>query len=117
MRASCRTPDRPWAWAREITRNEAHRMYSRRSMTHELPTERLPEEAEDDPAQDDVLTKVDVGRALELLSPRDRLIVSLRYERDLTHAAVASQLGMSVSNVKVRLHRLRPQLQRTLPSP
>jgi RNA polymerase sigma-70 factor, ECF subfamily len=115
-RSSCRDPDRPWAWVQEITRNEAHRLFSRRSMTHELPTERMPE----GPAQsgeDAVLTRIDVERALDSLSPADREMVRLRYEEDLTNPNVAVALGLSLANVKVRLHRLRPKLQETLPSP
>jgi RNA polymerase sigma-70 factor (ECF subfamily) len=116
MRGTCRDPGHPWPWVREIARNEAHRLFSRRSMTHELPTEHLPE-ASGDQGEDAVLTRIDVGRALERLSPVDRLLVILRYEGDLTHAAVAAALGLSVANVKVRLHRLRPKLQRTLQAP
>ena len=85
-------------------------------MTHELPTDRLPEP----PAQsgeDAVLTRIDVERALGDLSPTDRLMVRLRYEADLTHPCVAGALGLSVANVKVRLHRLRPKLQHSLPTP
>jgi RNA polymerase sigma-70 factor (ECF subfamily) len=116
MRGSCRDPERPWAWVREIARNEAYRLFSRRSMTHELPMEHLPE----GPAgqgEDAVLARIDVARALERLSPMDRLLVKLRYEGDLTHAAVAAALGLSVANVKVRLHRLRPKLQEALQAP
>ena len=115
-RGSCRNPDRPLAWVKEITRNESHRLFSRRAMTHELPTDRLPEP----PAQsgeDAVLTRIDVERALGDLSPTDRLMVRLRYEADLTHPCVAGVLGLSVANVKVRLHRLRPKLQHSLPTP
>ena len=116
MRGSCRDPDRPWAWVREIARNEAHRLFSRRSMTHELPMEHLPE-APAGQGEDAVLARIDVARALERLSPMDRLLVKLRYEGDLTHAGVAAALGLSVANVKVRLHRLRPKLQQTLQAP
>jgi RNA polymerase sigma-70 factor, ECF subfamily len=115
-RASCRSPERPWAWVQEITRNEAHRLFSRRSMTHELPTDRMPET----PAQsgeEAVLTRIDVERALEHLSPADREMVRLRYQEDLTNPSIAVALGLSVANVKVRLHRLRPKLQASLPSP
>jgi RNA polymerase sigma factor (sigma-70 family) len=85
-------------------------------MTHELPTDHLPEESTVQ-GEDAVLARIDVHRALERLSPRDRLLVRLRYEGDLTHSAVASALGLSVANVKVRLHRLRPKLQQTLQAP
>ena len=115
-RGSCRDPDRPLPWVQQITRNESHRLFSRRAMTHELPTDRLPEP----PAQseeDTVLTRIDVERALRELSPADRLIVRLRYQADLTNPSVASALGLSVANVKVRLHRLRPKLIHSLPTP
>lgn len=85
-------------------------------MTHELPTDRLPEP----PAQsseDAVLTRIDVERALRNLSPADRMMVRLRYEADLTHPSLAVALGLSVANVKVRLHRLRPKLQHSLQAP
>jgi RNA polymerase sigma-70 factor, ECF subfamily len=85
-------------------------------MTHELPTDSVPESP--GPSADDaILARIDVERALERLSPADQLLVRLRYERDLTNEAVATVLGLSVSNVKVRLHRLRPKLQQTLPAP
>jgi RNA polymerase sigma factor (sigma-70 family) len=116
MRDKCRDPDHALAWVREIARNEAHRLFARRSMTHELPTEHLPEESGRQ-GEDAVLDRIDVHRALERLSPVDRLLVRLRYEGDLTHAAAAAALGLSVANVKVRLHRLRPKLQKTLQAP
>lgn len=115
-RGSCREPDRPWPWVKEIARNEAHRLFSRRAMTHELPTDRLPEAPAQSP-EDAVLTRIDVQRALGELSPADRLMVRLRYEADLTHPSVAAALGLSVANVKVRLHRLRPKLQHSLSAP
>jgi RNA polymerase sigma factor (sigma-70 family) len=85
-------------------------------MTHELPTDRMPE-APAQSGEDAVLTRIDVERALERLSPADREMVRLRYEEDLTNPKVAVALGLSVANVKVRLHRLRPKLQETLPAP
>jgi RNA polymerase sigma factor (sigma-70 family) len=85
-------------------------------MTHELPTDRLPEPPAHS-AEDEVLTRIDVERALRDLSPADRLMVRLRFEEDLTHPRVAGALGLSVANVKVRLHRLRPKLQHSLPTP
>ena len=112
-RASCRDPARPWAWLQEITRNETYRVFSRRAMTHELPTEHMP----DTPTQsgeDAVLSRIDVERALSALSPEDRMMIRLRYEADLTNPSVATALGLSVANVKVRLHRLRPQLEDSL---
>lgn len=114
-RGSCRDPDRPWAWAQQIARNETYRLFSRRATTHEVPTEQLPE-IPTQFGEDAVLTRVDVQRALSELSPADRLLLKLRYEEDLTHSNVAGALGLSVANTKVRLHRLRPKLEHRLQS-
>ncbi len=86
-------------------------------MTHELPTDRLPDVAPAQSPEDAVLTRIDVERALRNLSPADQMLVRLRYEADLTHPSVAVALGLSVANVKVRLHRLRPKLQHSLQAP
>lgn len=55
-----------------------------------------------------------VQRPTSALSPADRIMVRLRYEADLTNPSVAAALGLSVANVKVRFHRLRPQLLESL---
>jgi RNA polymerase sigma-70 factor (ECF subfamily) len=115
-RGSCRDPARPWAWLKEVTRNETHRLYSRRAMTDELPTEHLAD-APTQSGEDAVLSRIDVQRALNALSPEDRMMVRLRYEADLTNPSVAGALGLSVVNVKVRMHRLRPQLEESLSTP
>ena len=91
-------------------------MGARRSATHELPAADLPEAPRTD-CEDTLLEGLDVKQALARLSPADRLIVRLRYEDDLTNPVIASTLGLSVSNVKVRLHRLRAKLEQALPSP
>jgi RNA polymerase sigma factor (sigma-70 family) len=64
--------------------------------------------------EDAVLSRIDVQRALDTLSPSDRMMFRLRYEADMTNPGVAGALGLSVANVKVRLHRLRPQLEDSL---
>jgi RNA polymerase sigma-70 factor, ECF subfamily len=67
--------------------------------------------------EEETLMRIDVERALGELPARDRLLVQLRYQRDFTHPRVARAMGLSVSNVKVRLHRVRAKLERTLPAP
>jgi RNA polymerase sigma-70 factor (ECF subfamily) len=115
-RHTCRTPAAPWPWIRQITRNEGRRMLSRSSTALELPTGELPEERTP-PDDDAIVTRMDVQRALRGLAPADRLLIDLRYKDDLTHARVARALGLSVGNVKVRLHRLRAKLEESLPAP
>ena len=50
-------------------------------------------------------------RLLKQLPPDDALLLSLYYQHDKTVDEAASITGLSVSNVKVRLHRIRKKLQ------
>jgi len=56
--------------------------------------------------------RVDIHRALEQLDPAERLLIRLRYEDDLTQAAIARLLKLPEGTVKVRLHRTRTKLRR-----
>lgn len=49
--------------------------------------------------------------ALEVLPPKLRAVVVLRDVYDLSHEAIAAELGISESAAKVRLHRARRQLR------
>lgn len=56
--------------------------------------------------------------ALDELPPRLRAVVVLRDVHDLSHEAIAAQLGISTGAAKVRLHRARRQLRdRLFPPP
>jgi RNA polymerase sigma-70 factor (ECF subfamily) len=52
-----------------------------------------------------------VREALESLPPRLRAVVVLRDVYDLSHEAIAAELGITVSAAKVRLHRARRRLR------
>jgi RNA polymerase sigma-70 factor (ECF subfamily) len=52
--------------------------------------------------------------ALEDLPPRLRAVIVLRDVYDLPHEAIASELGISESAAKVRLHRARRKLRERL---
>lgn len=52
--------------------------------------------------------------ALEKLSARDRMLITLLEIEDRSVAEVASLLGWSESNVKTRAHRIRNHLKKTL---
>jgi RNA polymerase sigma-70 factor (ECF subfamily) len=116
MRRSCRSPGDPGPWLRAITRNEAHRMRTRRAATRELPAAEPPDRV-GETHEDAILLRIAMEQALDQLPPTDRLMVRLRYMDDLTNPAIASALGLTVTNVKVRLHRVRARLQRALPAP
>ena len=108
QRESCRSPEAPEGWLRQIARNEALRQQSR-SRTHEpLPEDETgsavgPEEL--------LVDRIDVTQALQRLRREDRTLVVLRYQMDLTDVAIAERLGIAQSTVRVRLHRLKKELR------
>ena len=51
------------------------------------------------------------GRALERLRPDERVLVALFYEEERSLAEIAQIMNLTLSNVKVRLHRLRGRLR------
>jgi RNA polymerase sigma-70 factor, ECF subfamily len=53
----------------------------------------------------------DLHAALKVLSERDRRLLEMRYQEDLTQAAIARRLGIPEGTVKVRLHRARNKLR------
>ena len=57
---------------------------------------------------------VDVRRAVELLPPRERTIVCMRYFDDVSSKAIASTLGLSEARVSQLLARATSQLKQLL---
>ena len=53
----------------------------------------------------------DLHAALQELSDRDRQLLEMRYEEDLTQATIARRLNIPEGTVKVRLHRARAKLR------
>jgi RNA polymerase sigma-70 factor, ECF subfamily len=117
-RRSCRTPETPLPWCLQITRNEALRLIGRRrghpymkSLEEDCCLDDHPARADADKAQ----VRVDVRRALKVLTPDDRVLIALRYEHDYSHTEIATKLEIPEATARVRLHRahqrLRPLLQ------
>jgi RNA polymerase sigma factor (sigma-70 family) len=109
-RDSCRQPERPFGWLRQIAHNEAVRVATRR------PKEVLVDEplagSDGAPDDSDVVDDRLLFRAiLGTLSQADQELAHLRYFEDLTCARLADHLGLSEAIVKVRLHRLRRKLR------
>jgi RNA polymerase sigma-70 factor (ECF subfamily) len=97
-------------WLSTIVRNEAFRYYSR-------PRPDLTDEVEQLGGHEDEQVvsmgdRADLQAALERLSERERVLLSLRYEEDLTQPAIAARLGIPEGTVKVQLHRARVKLRR-----
>ena len=51
-----------------------------------------------------------IQEILEELGPRDRELISLRFQEELSYAEIAERLGMTVTNVGVSLGRALPRL-------
>lgn len=108
-RSTLRDAERRNQWLAAIVRNEAFRQHAR-VRPDPTATIELQEGAEDER----VLATVelaDLHAALESLSARDREILGMRYEQDLTHPVIARRLGIPEGTVKVRLHRARAKLR------
>jgi RNA polymerase sigma-70 factor, ECF subfamily len=101
-------------WLATIVRNEAFRHYSR---PHPAPTDELEYfEGSEDEVIVSTVERADLRAALEVLSERERTLLSLRYEEDLTQPAIAARLGIPEGTVKVQLHRARLKLRRAYAS-
>jgi RNA polymerase sigma-70 factor, ECF subfamily len=108
-RSTLRDSERRNQWLATIVRNEAFRQHAR-VRPDPTATIEFSEGAEDER----VLAAVelaDIHAALKLLSQRDRRLLQMKYEEDLTQAMIASRLGIPEGTVKVRLHRARNRLR------
>jgi RNA polymerase sigma-70 factor, ECF subfamily len=116
-RHTCTDPTAPWAWLAAIARNEALRARAQRRPVPAQEAEQLVDEAAPPCGDHDALdAAIDLRRALTGVQRRDRLLLLLHYEADLTQARAAELLGIPEGTVKVRLHRLRSQLRKRLTS-
>jgi RNA polymerase sigma-70 factor, ECF subfamily len=96
-------------WLATIVRNEAFRHYSRPRPDPTDDVEAL--EGHEDELVAATADRADLRAALEELSERERVLISLRYEEDMTQPAIAARLGIPEGTVKVQLHRARLKLK------
>ncbi len=109
-RSTLRDNERRNQWLAAIVRNEAFRQHAR-------PRPDLTGEIEGQEGVEDqrVLAAVELAplrAALGRLNDRDRELLAMRYEDDLSQAEIARRLGIPEGTAKVRLHRARAHLRR-----
>jgi RNA polymerase sigma-70 factor (ECF subfamily) len=109
-RSTLREADRRNQWLATIVRNEAFRQHAR-VRPDPIATIETQEGVEDARVVGTV-ERADLHAALDRLNDRDRQLLELRYNEDLTQAAIARRLGIPEGTVKVRLHRARIKLRR-----
>jgi RNA polymerase sigma-70 factor (ECF subfamily) len=73
----------------------------------------LIEQGDDEPSTDsshDIAARVDIGRAMEMLSPGQRSLVWLAYVEGYEHQEIAEIVGVKAASVRVLLMRARRRL-------
>jgi len=115
---TCELAEARAPWVATIARREAHRWRTspRGRQESALEAEELERLAVATPPDDAdaLLDRLAVRGALDRLSGEERRLVEMRYEEDLTQAAIADALHLPEGTVKVRLHRLRGRLKKEL---
>ncbi|HEX5591715.1 MAG TPA: sigma-70 family RNA polymerase sigma factor [Solirubrobacterales bacterium] len=108
-RSTLRDADRRNQWLAAIVRNEAFRQHAR--VRPDLTSTLEFREGEEDERVLAAVELADLHAALQELSERDRRLLEMRYQEDLTQATIARRLGIPEGTVKVRLHRARAKLR------
>jgi RNA polymerase sigma-70 factor (ECF subfamily) len=111
-RSTLRDDTRRKEWLGTIVRNEAFRQHARIRPDPIATIESF--EGADDEQVVATVEQADIRAALAGLDERDRQLLQLRYNEDLTQAAIARRLGIPEGTVKVRLHRVRRKLRRAI---
>jgi RNA polymerase sigma-70 factor, ECF subfamily len=102
-------------WLTTIVRNEASRELGRRRPTPFA--EVIGSEAVEEESARLLDVRLELDDAIARLEGPDRLLIGLRYRRDLTQPAIARLLNLPEGTVKIRLHRARAKLHRALSEP
>jgi RNA polymerase sigma-70 factor (ECF subfamily) len=111
-RAHLRDASRLRPWLSTIVRNEASRACAR--VRPDPIAELDTAEGMEDEELGAVAVRLELAEAIRGLDGTERLLLGLRYGRDLTQPAIARVLSMPEGTVKVRLHRAREKLYRAL---
>ena len=112
-RDRCHAPHDPGPWLRRIAHREALRIAARRTdAALDGVAEPVWEGHGSDPAQ--VATADLVRRAVTGLAGIDRRLVFLQHWEDVPISEIAARLRMPEGTVKIRLHRARESMRRSL---
>jgi len=95
--------DRPGAWVRRVAIRDAVRFAERSRRP-------LPPRSPEPDVEHAAVARLDIGRVLGRLSPKQRACVVLHHLADWPVAEVAEALGCNASTVRVHLHRARAAL-------
>lgn len=108
-----RDEGRARAWFLKIVLNQCRATMRTRWWRSHLLTDRV--EAEVQPADAGAELRLDLERALRVLSREQRAVLTLAYQLDLPQEEIARVLGVRLGTVKSRLHRAVTRLRSVLP--
>lgn len=113
--ATLRDPGRFEHWFRRILVNTCRNRLKKLARQHvrDISLELADRGAD---GRSEVEDRLLIGRAFAGLRPDDRLILALRFYRDLTVDEIADALGLPSGTVKSRLHRALGRLHAALDS-
>ena len=114
--ASCRDPNRFGAWFHRILTNQCHDARAGRSSLVSLDQTDPPGEDRADAAVERHELGDAIGAALEKLTPEQREAFVMKHVEGWSYTDMAETLGVSVSALKMRVHRAREELQILLES-
>jgi RNA polymerase sigma factor (sigma-70 family) len=109
-RSSLRDAERRNQWLATIVRNEAFRQHARLRPDPTASIEGY--EGKEDEQVVATVELADLHEAMKRLNDRDRELLQMRYQDDLSQAVIARKLGIREAAVRVRLHRARKRLRR-----
>lgn len=102
-------------WLRRVTANRCIDA-ARRRRFHVVRLDEIAELPEERSGGGDPLARKSLGRLLGKLPPKQRIVVTLRFQEDLDLQEIASVLSMPVNTVKSHLRRALAALRRGLGS-
>lgn len=92
------------------------RDHRRERRTAPASSETEPSTPADAGAADRAAARIDLGRAMDRLKPRERSLLWLAYAQGWSHAEIAASLGIKTASLKVLLFRARRRLLQLLDS-
>lgn len=103
------------SWVITIALNEAKHLLKKRQLEKTVILFKgIPNIPKGDSSLSSLETKMDVNNILKRLKPQEAEVLILKYYADLTMEQIASSTNLSLSNVKVRLHRAKESFRRAM---
>lgn len=104
-------------WLYRITFNECLSFIKKQKRGPSLSIESLKENSIPPPIavlHDCEGQRVMIDRAMDTLKPKERVVLVLWYFEELSYKEISERTGLTLSNVKVKLHRAKQKLKQML---